>query len=280
MSGIPELVESIKLQSSGPTEAARAIRKKLKYGNVHRQLRALTILDGLVENAGARFQRTVADEMLLERLRVCGTSDLSDPLVRAKCKQLFKSWSIQYKNVRGLEKLSTLYKVSNFSWHSTFHVLIGTQELPRRKQVVTQDRSKVLRETEDNPFDADEEDKPAPTRSRPVSYSKPATLESSSSTSATADLSSWSHHSSKFKKDKEKDKKGGKKKSHPFNLEAEKEKMKSTIADANISATNLLNALRRVNREQEQISENQNVVSHFENCKLLRRKVLRYVSDA
>lgn len=25
-----------------------------------------------------------ADEMLLERLRICGTSDLSDPLVRAK----------------------------------------------------------------------------------------------------------------------------------------------------------------------------------------------------
>lgn len=112
LSGIPELVESIKLQSSGPTEAARAIRKKLKYGNVHRQLRALTLLDGLIQNAGAQFQRTVADEMLLERLRVCGTSDLSDPLVRAKCKELFRSWAAEYKNVRGLEKISTLYKVS------------------------------------------------------------------------------------------------------------------------------------------------------------------------
>ena len=43
LGGIPDLVEVIKLQLGGPTEASRAIRKKLKYGNVHRQLRALTM---------------------------------------------------------------------------------------------------------------------------------------------------------------------------------------------------------------------------------------------
>lgn len=111
LSGIPDLVEVVGLQATGPTEAARAIRKKLKYGNVHRQLRALVILDGLIQNGGGRFQRTFADEMLLERLRVCGTSDLSDPLVKDKCKELFRSWT-QYKNTRGLEQISSLYKVS------------------------------------------------------------------------------------------------------------------------------------------------------------------------
>ena len=111
MSGIPDLVEAIKLQATGPTEAARAIRKKLKYGNVHRQIRALIILDGLIENAGPRFQRNFADEMLLERLRVCGTSDLSDPLVREKCKSLFRSWAAQYKNTQGLTQIANLYKV-------------------------------------------------------------------------------------------------------------------------------------------------------------------------
>lgn len=110
-SGIPDLVEAIKLQATGPAEAARAIRKKLKYGNVHRQIRALTILDGLIQNAGARFQRTFADEMLLERLRVCGTSELSDPLVRGKCKYLFLQWATTYKNVRGLEQVAALYTV-------------------------------------------------------------------------------------------------------------------------------------------------------------------------
>lgn len=112
LSGIPDLVEAIKLQATGPAEAARALRKKLKYGNVHRQLRALTLLDGLIQNAGSRFQRTFADEMLLERLRVCGTADLSDPLVKEKCKELFRQWAVEYKNVRGLEQIAGLYKVN------------------------------------------------------------------------------------------------------------------------------------------------------------------------
>lgn len=117
LSGIPDLVEVIKLQASGPTEAARAIRKKLKYGSAHRQLRALTILDGLIQNAGSRFQRTFADEMLLERLRVCGTSDLSDPDVKRKCSELFRSWATEYKNTPGLERVAKLYKVSGRGGH-------------------------------------------------------------------------------------------------------------------------------------------------------------------
>jgi hypothetical protein len=109
-SGIPELVEVIKLQASGPSEAARAIRKKLKYGNVHRQLRALIILDGLIQNAGPRFQRAFVDEPLLERLRVCGTSNLSDPAVKNKCRELFREWA-QYKGTAGLDRIAMLHKV-------------------------------------------------------------------------------------------------------------------------------------------------------------------------
>jgi hypothetical protein len=112
LSGIPDLVEAIKLQSTGPAEAARAIRKKLKYGNVHRQLRALTLLDGLIQNAGSRFQRTFVDEPLLERLRVCGTSDLSDPQVRTRCKVLFGGWAREYSKTPGMERIAALYKVN------------------------------------------------------------------------------------------------------------------------------------------------------------------------
>lgn len=110
-SGIPDLVEVINLQDTGPSEAARAIRKKLKYGNLHRQLRALTILDGLIENAGPRFQRSFADEALLERLRFCATAELSDPEVKKKCQVLFRSWAVTYKGTRGMERVANLYQV-------------------------------------------------------------------------------------------------------------------------------------------------------------------------
>ena len=258
LSGIPDLVEVIKLQGTGPTEAARAIRKKLKYGSVHRQLRALTLLDGLIQNAGPRFQRTFADEPLLERLRVCGTSDLSDPDVKKKCTVLFRSWAAEYKNTPGLERVARLYN-----------------ELPKRKQVVTQERSRVIRET-DNPF-GDEDDEPpnspeqtqaSSSRSPPPNLTKPVS----------GQPSSFSHvSSSKEKKKKDKDKR--KSKHRKFDLEAEKESMKTAIAESSIAATNLTNALQSINREKERISENPAAVQHFEACKKLRRRILRYVSS-
>ncbi|CAK7237737.1 hypothetical protein SBRCBS47491_010108 [Sporothrix bragantina] len=269
LSGIPDLVEVIKLQSTGPTEAARAIRKKLKYGSVHRQLRALTLLDGLIENAGPRFQRSFVDEMLLERLRVCGTSDMVDPDVRKKCSVLFRGWAATYKNTPGMERLARLYK-----------------ELPQRKQVVTQAQSRVVRET-DNPFD-DEEDEaeaaaaaaaarpgqPSSSRPTPQTQTQPTgRVESFSSFSRDRDRDSRGA-STKGSKDKDK---RGKKSRKQFNLEAERPVMKATIADASMASTDLTNTLQTINREVERISENDAAIQHFEKCKLLRRKILRYI---
>ncbi|KAF2966421.1 hypothetical protein GQX73_g7142 [Xylaria multiplex] len=268
LSGIPDLVEVIKLQASGPAEAARALRKKLKYGSVHRQIRALVLLDGLIQNAGPRFQRTFIDEPLLERLRVCGTSDLSDLDVRKKCSELFRSWAAEYKNTPGLERVARLYN-----------------ELPRRKQVVTQDKSRVLRETEQDPFrdseDEAEQNKPLPplqtsqaSSSRPpVSYPQPTqTIQSYSHTRSSSGSGSFFSSSPKDKKKKDKTKKP-----KTFKLEAEKESMKATIAESSIAATNLTNALQSINREKERISENAVAVGRFEICKKLRRKILRYI---
>jgi len=262
-SGIPELVEVIKLQATGPTEAARAIRKKLKYGSVHRQIRALVILDGLIQNAGPRFQRAFADEPLLERLRVCGTSDLSDPDVKKKCRELFRQWSA-YSGTPGLSKIAALHK-----------------ELPKKKIAVTQERSKVIRETDENPFGDDEEEeaqRQAQQRAQDgasgaagSSRTTPSTAQSLANRSAGTGSSFFSSS-----KDKKKDKnKSGKRK--PFDLEAEKENMKAVIADASITSTNLMNALQTINRETERISENPNAVEKFEACKQLRRRVLRYI---
>lgn len=148
------------------------------------------------------------------------------------------------------------------------------QELPKRKQVVTQERSKVIRET-DNPFGDDEDELPAPAPPAPEpSSSRGPQL----STPATGQISSFSYLSSKDKGSKKKDKKSKKSGHRKFNLEAEKDQMKETIAESSIAATNLNNALQSINRERERISDNALAVSHFETCKQLRRKILRYVS--
>jgi hypothetical protein len=135
----------------------------------------------------------------------------------------------------------------------------------------------VLRETEQNPFEDDEDEVPPPaapvaTHSRNTSTSQPQLSRPAGSFFGPGNFVS---PPKKAKKDK--DKKSGKKKNKPFNLEAEKETMKNCIADSSVASTNLLNALRLINREREQISENQAAVHHFDGCKLLRRKILRYV---
>ncbi len=136
---------------------------------------------------------------------------------------------------------------------------------------MTQARSKVVRET-DNPFGDDEDEQP---KSPPGPSTGPRSAVPGSLTSGKADSFSYL---SKEKKRKDKDKKG--KKSKTFDLEAEKDMMKATIADSSMAATGLSNILQSINREKERISENPVAVKRFEECKLLRRKVLRYVSRA
>ncbi|KAJ9305900.1 hypothetical protein DTO217A2_4643 [Paecilomyces variotii] len=245
-SGIVDLIEVVRLQSSGPTEASRALRKKLKYGNVHRQLRALTILDFLIQNAGERFLRGFADEPLLERLRIAATDSLSDVEVKAKCKQLFAQWAAAYKNTPGMERVAALYK-----------------QLPQRKQPARQAQAKVLRETGDEP---------------PMGHSVSVSARDGPSTILTSPKPTSSSHtrkSSLLSSSKKKDKRNTR--GRPFNLEKEKPEILQTIAAASVAGTNLLNALRLVDRESQRVSDDPEVMNRFELCKQLRRQILRYI---
>ncbi|KAI9691180.1 MAG: putative actin patch assembly and actin polymerization protein [Bathelium mastoideum] len=254
--GVVDLIEVVRLQDSGPTEAARALRKKLKYGNVHRQLRALTILDSLIQNGGSRFQRSFADEPLLERLRIMAKDDIVDSEVRAKCNVLFRQWANAYKSTPGLQGISTLYK-----------------ELPRTKRPLPQ-QSKVIRETEAQAETSSTPSSPASpsfTRSsHSGSFTSPNTQSASSSRPPQFPTAPAKSTSSIFKKDK-------KSKPKPVDLTKEKPQLLEAIASASVASTNLLNALKLVNRENSRVNEDAEVMSRFEQCKTLRRQILRYI---
>ncbi|OQE08108.1 hypothetical protein PENVUL_c011G07189 [Penicillium vulpinum] len=239
-SGIVDLVEVVRIQASGPMEASRALRKKLKYGNIHRQLRALTILDFLVQNAGERFLRDFADEALLERLRIAATDSVSDPLVKQKCKQIFGQWAATYKDTPGMAKVTALYK-----------------QLPKRKQPATQAKAKVLREGS-----AASPNEPQMGHIVSVSGgSGPSTL-----------LSGPKQKSKKVKKEKKLSISGRR-----FDLEKERPEILQALAASSVASTNLLNALKLVNRETHRVSEDAECISRFETCKQLRHGILRYI---
>jgi hypothetical protein len=106
---IPELVEAINIQSSGPTEASRQIRKKLKYGSVHGQKRAISMLSALVENCGPRFQTTFADAQLIERIKLMSQDPLVDASVRRKLMRMLLSWHHQFRNEPSMRIVANLY---------------------------------------------------------------------------------------------------------------------------------------------------------------------------
>jgi hypothetical protein len=88
---LPILIHTINLlQLNGIREASRAIRLELWYGNDHHRLRALTILDGLIQNAGEIFQKTFSDDKLVDGLERCLKS--SNSVVRSKCSGLMRGW--------------------------------------------------------------------------------------------------------------------------------------------------------------------------------------------
>jgi len=123
LNGLDDLIEAINLQTDGPREAARAIRKKLKYGSVHCQLHALCVLEALVEKAGPEFRNSFLDKRLWKRLRFCARADLSSPRVKEKCRVIFRLWNIKYSSTPGLSMLCNLYYVSCFNLNEVVGVL-------------------------------------------------------------------------------------------------------------------------------------------------------------
>lgn len=211
-----------------------------KYGNLHRQLRALTILDFLIQNAGERFLREFADEPLLERLRIAATDSVSDPLVKQKCKQLFAQWAVTYKDTPGMAKIAALYK-----------------QLPKRKQPATQAKAKVLLEGSNQ---------------NEVPMGHTVTISAGNGPATTL--------SSPKQKSKSKEKKRSKTlsiSSKSFNMERERPQILETIASASVASTNLLNSLKLVNRETTRVSDDAECSHRFDTCKKLRHQILRYI---
>lgn len=119
---LSDLIQLIKIQpGSGPTEAARAIRKQIKYGQtVQTQLNALHLLELLVLNAGPRIGPVLAsDDKLLDVLKgiisgsaTTGEGTKYDKLVQAMTKNLAIGWRQELLGLEGYKHMANLYKVS------------------------------------------------------------------------------------------------------------------------------------------------------------------------
>ncbi|KAF7979379.1 hypothetical protein HWV62_42466 [Athelia sp. TMB] len=252
--GIPDLVDSINLQPTGPTEASRALRKKLKHGNAHNQYRALVILKALVENCGQKFQitrpillATFADGQLTDALKHLASDPHTDPKVKKKLLFVFASWHTQFKDDPKMSIISGFWNhyrpapprpkprevpATDIYSRGSLDVQPNIDQERRRKEKEEKEMAKQkARDAKDNARKAEEDARRR--KNRP--------------------------------------------KRAPFDFEKEKPEIFTAIANASQAANNLVNAITLVNAETDSLKTNERVQECLGKAKLSRKPIVRYI---
>ncbi|RDB29003.1 Protein lsb5 [Hypsizygus marmoreus] len=241
--GIPELVDSINLQASGPTEASRALRKKLKHGNPHQQYRSLVLLKALVENCGTKFQTTFADGQLTDALKNISADSTADKRVRKKLLLVLASWRDQFKSDPSMSLIAGLYSQCSregrrLSQQEVSH-LIGLPTVEDKKRAEKEEAKKT----------AKREKEEAKERARKEAEERRQKERNAASRSRRA----------------------------PFNFEKDKPKVLASIVDASQATSNLHNAITLVNPETDSLKSNERVQECLTKAKQARKPVVRYI---
>lgn len=243
---LPELLSTIKLQYSGAIEAARAIRKKLKYGKLREQNKSLDLLNAMVANGGRPLEELYNDRKLLERLKLSATDPQVDTKLRKKIIVLAISWN------------------ENFSDKKYYHGIAGLKkQIPiksyrRKKSASAQGGQSSSNFMNDEAYHSDDE-----SGSGAGSSSNLSAGHGSSSTSRVSQRNVDPNVKYKIPK---------------INYQKESPKIKLLIAEASKASTDLKNALQGINfAKGETSTDNEKATQYFEKSRIIRRKVLHYL---
>ncbi|WPK27238.1 hypothetical protein PUMCH_004615 [Australozyma saopauloensis] len=268
-----DLLSLISLQSSGATEAARAIRKNIKYGNSQLVDRALTLLELLVLNGGIAIGKTFStDDKLLHVLKVVlrGSPRTSnetggDKNAMKKMRGIALGWKYELKDIDGLQGLATLYKA------------IPTTK-PREETRLGPSKQRVFDD------ELSHEDIEVGLSSKYSGESEPRRPPPRPKTLSPSIKNVHSFNDSQPIRSHKKDKKKPKKKNYAdtefeipqINYKVEAPKIRATIADCQTHATALKNSILSVPKESD-ASQDANVQKCFKKCRTTRRAILRYL---
>lgn len=263
---LSDLIHLIQIQpTTGASEAARAIRKKIKYGeSVKVQLKALSVLELLVLNSGPKIGPTIArDDKLHDVLKGIingngktgsGTSYHID--VQRKVRGLARGWKSELADMSDYKPLATLWKAIPGVKHGRTH----------------------SRNTSENVFGSEIDDQP--NSPRPPSHKKvpPPRPAKSSPYSATNE----EPKNTKGKKKKRRRKTRGVRYADEeyqipqINYNVESPRIRTVIADCHTHTTTLNNLLMSLPSGISPLDD-EKCSSEFDKCRSIRRKVLRYL---
>ncbi|KAH7101718.1 hypothetical protein BKA62DRAFT_174198 [Auriculariales sp. MPI-PUGE-AT-0066] len=261
LDGIPEIVESINLQAEGPTEAARAVRKKIKHGTTHQKYRALVILKALVENGDKKFQSmpyfprsrdmnscslaraaSFMDDRLVEAIRGLHSDPSTDVRVKKKLISVLASWHRQFKDDPSMKTIANLYTACKNDNKPDPHIVEGIMLQDQKQLQAQRDAKEAARRKR-------EEDEAA--RKKAKEDAK--------------------------RKEREQRERANRPKRPPFNFEKEKPQIITAIATAAQASTNLNNAVKSVNIKETPLETHPRVQECLNSLKTARKPIIRYI---
>lgn len=279
---LSDLLDLIQIQpSGGASEAARAIRKKIKYGeSINEQMRALKILELLILNSGPKIGPVIArDDKLLDVLKgvitgngKTGSGVPYDPKVQKVVRQMALGWKGELADMEGYKYMQSLYK-----WVPRNK---GHRRDQSRGDYSEHNDSEQNDENQPHAFDDSyQENLRSPERSSPRSPPPPrprtptrSRLNKNPSSGTSGD---------KSKKKKKKKKSGTKYADEEFeipqiNYKVEAPKIRELIASCYTHSTTLSNQLLQLPSGTSPLDDDK-ILSEFQKCKKIRRKVLNYL---
>ena len=280
---ISDLIDLIKIQpNSGATEAARAVRKKIKYGDTkHVQLRALQILELLVLNGGPSIGPIIArDDKLLDVLKgiITGNGRTGDGVeydkrVQKRVINMAIGWKTELQDLDGYKYMQGLYKNIPRPKRGSSH--------PRRNRGEYDDEDFDDHEEPSDPYgDQDNYNgnrlhhgSDSPRDSPPNRRSSPPPRPKSKAP--------YVDNKDDQKKKKKKKKKGVIYADEEFeipqiNYKVEAPKIRELIANCYTHTTALNNLLLQLSSDESPL-DNDKTLEEFAKCKKIRRKVLNYL---
>ncbi|KAI5965346.1 uncharacterized protein KGF55_001567 [Candida pseudojiufengensis] len=294
---LSDLLHLIKIQpNSGATEAARAIRKKIKYGDtIEEQKRALQLLELLVMNSGKKIGTIIArDDKLLDVLKgiinghgKTGLGSNYDPKIQKLVIHMSIGWKTEFQDLEGYKYLQGLYKY-----------------IPKRIRKDSSSNTRTARgNSNDDEFDDyiddetdpysdeniyDEPESKTPRSPAPGSSARSPRLKSPKVPPPRPTTASPYSSQSKDKKEKSK-KKSKKRKSKSgiiyadeeyaipqINYKLESPKIEKLISECNNTTITLNNQLLHL-PIHEKPQDSSEILKNFNHCKKIRRKVLKYL---
>ncbi|KAI0688131.1 hypothetical protein BC835DRAFT_1408167 [Cytidiella melzeri] len=268
--GIPELVDSINIQATGPGEASRAIRKKLKHGNAHQQYRSLVILRALVENGGQRFQTTFADGHLTDAIKMLATESTTDPKVKKKLVSVLGAWHAQFKDDPSMSGVANLYNLVKPPAQQR-------RAAPAAPTPAPPPTGPTYDRPEDN-FNFEVEERRSRDARRMEEETRKEEKRKAKEAKEAAKRKALEEEEERRRAKAAASAKGkAQPKRKPFNFEQEKPQILTAIANASTASNNLVNAITLVNTENDSLLTNERVQEYLQKAKLSRKQIVRYV---